>query len=129
IRKLTTQPLCPVCRVDTKSVKHLARDRSFIKQGVVTFVKAYIGEINALDTPSKPMTVMREDRWVPLMRESMKASHFFVPCTSVTGRSLKPVTIAQNAFDEGLLCRWRLFSPQELAQFGNLLEKPVRLKP
>ncbi|KAH1113887.1 hypothetical protein J1N35_007265 [Gossypium stocksii] len=32
-------------------------------QGVVTFVKAYIGEIDALDAPSKPMTVMREDRW------------------------------------------------------------------
>ncbi|MFQ6623752.1 hypothetical protein Gotur_004367 [Gossypium turneri] len=105
IRKLTTQPLCPVCRVDTKSVEHLARDRSFIKQfyivqvfncrlvvivfyrnnpyhegvqhsvqGIVTFVKIYIGEINALDTPSKPMTVMREDRWVPLTRESVKVN-------------------------------------------------------
>ncbi|MBA0746025.1 hypothetical protein Gogos_008573 [Gossypium gossypioides] len=48
---------------------------------------------------------------------------------SVTGCSSKPVPIAPNASDGGLLCRWGLFGLQELAQFGNLLEKPVRLKP
>ncbi|KAH1057631.1 hypothetical protein J1N35_035696 [Gossypium stocksii] len=44
------------------------------------------------------------------------------------GRISKPVTIASNASDGGLLCRWGSFGLQELARFGNLLEKPVRLK-
>ncbi|KAH1031636.1 hypothetical protein J1N35_043810 [Gossypium stocksii] len=48
---------------------------------------------------------------------------------NIMGRSSKPVTIAPNASDGGLLCRWGSFDPQKLAQFGKLLEKPVRLKP
>ncbi|KAH1131590.1 hypothetical protein J1N35_002968 [Gossypium stocksii] len=45
------------------------------------------------------------------------------------GRSSKPMTIAPNASNGGLLCRWGPFGLQELAQFNKLLEKPVRLKP
>ncbi|MBA0754149.1 hypothetical protein Gogos_020990, partial [Gossypium gossypioides] len=48
---------------------------------------------------------------------------------NVTGRSLKPVTIAPNASNRGLLLRWGSFGPRELARFKELLEKPVRLKP
>ncbi|KAK5842325.1 hypothetical protein PVK06_004664 [Gossypium arboreum] len=48
---------------------------------------------------------------------------------SVTGQSSKPVTIEPNASDGGLLLRWGLFGPRELARFKELLEKPVRLKP
>ncbi|KAH1056814.1 hypothetical protein J1N35_034879 [Gossypium stocksii] len=48
--------------------------------------------------------------------------------TSVTGQSSKPVTIAPNVSDGGLLLRWESFGPQELARFKELLEKPVRLK-
>ncbi|KAK5843186.1 hypothetical protein PVK06_005630 [Gossypium arboreum] len=45
---------------------------------------------------------------------------------NVTGQSSNPVTIEPNG---GLLLRWGLFGPQELARFKELLEKPVRLKP
>ncbi|MFQ6652882.1 hypothetical protein Gotur_024551 [Gossypium turneri] len=48
---------------------------------------------------------------------------------NVTGRSSKPVTIAPNASNGGLLLRWGSFGPQELARFKELLDKPVRLKP
>ncbi|KAK5835089.1 hypothetical protein PVK06_010774 [Gossypium arboreum] len=48
---------------------------------------------------------------------------------NVTGRSSKPMTIAPNVSNGGLLFRWGSFGPQELARFGKLLEKPVRLKP
>ncbi|MFQ6641416.1 hypothetical protein Gotur_014320 [Gossypium turneri] len=47
---------------------------------------------------------------------------------NVTGHSSKPVTIAPNASNRGLVFRWGSFSPQELARFKELLEKPVRLK-
>ncbi|KAH1055488.1 hypothetical protein J1N35_033553 [Gossypium stocksii] len=46
------------------------------------------------------------------------------PIPSVTGQSSKPVTIAPNASDGGLLLRWGLFDPRELARFKELLEKP-----
>ncbi|MBA0754387.1 hypothetical protein Gogos_005465, partial [Gossypium gossypioides] len=42
--------------------------------------------------------------------------------------SSKPMIIAPNAFNGGLLFRWGSFGPQELARFDKLLEKPVRLK-
>ncbi|MBA0763399.1 hypothetical protein Gotri_012843, partial [Gossypium trilobum] len=45
-----------------------------------------------------------------------------------TGHGSKPMTITPNASDGGLLYRWGSFRPQELAQFGKLLEKPVILK-
>ncbi|MBA0756451.1 hypothetical protein Gogos_020374 [Gossypium gossypioides] len=48
---------------------------------------------------------------------------------SVMGRSAKPVTMAQEAPHGGLSIRWGIFSPQELARFRELLEKPIRLKP
>ncbi|MFQ6647390.1 hypothetical protein Gotur_021248 [Gossypium turneri] len=48
---------------------------------------------------------------------------------NVTGRSSKPVTIAPNISNEGLWLKWGSFGPRELAQFKELLEKPVRLKP
>ncbi|MFQ6660869.1 hypothetical protein Gotur_029224 [Gossypium turneri] len=48
---------------------------------------------------------------------------------NVTGRSSKPVTIAPNASNRGLLLRWGSFGPRELARFKELLEKPVRLRP
>ncbi|KAK5836735.1 hypothetical protein PVK06_012535 [Gossypium arboreum] len=48
---------------------------------------------------------------------------------SVTGQNSKPVTIAPNASDGGLLFRWGSFGPRELAQFKELLEKLVKLKP
>ncbi|MFQ6658224.1 hypothetical protein Gotur_027582, partial [Gossypium turneri] len=48
---------------------------------------------------------------------------------NVTGRSSKPVTIAPNASNGGLLLRWGSFGPRKLARFKELLEKPVRLKP
>ncbi|KAH1092289.1 hypothetical protein J1N35_019546 [Gossypium stocksii] len=48
---------------------------------------------------------------------------------NVTGQSSKPVTIEPNASDGGLLLRWGSFGPRELAQFKELLEKPVKLKP
>ncbi|MFQ6630504.1 hypothetical protein Gotur_009118, partial [Gossypium turneri] len=47
----------------------------------------------------------------------------------VTGRSSKPVTIAPNASNGGLLLRWGSFGTQELARFKQLLDKSVRLKP
>ncbi|KAH1113944.1 hypothetical protein J1N35_007322 [Gossypium stocksii] len=37
--------------------------------------------------------------------------------------------MAQDAPHRGLSIRWGTFSPRELAQFKELLEKPVRLKP
>ncbi|MBA0680104.1 hypothetical protein Goari_011826 [Gossypium aridum] len=46
----------------------------------------------------------------------------------VTGHNSKPMTIAPNASNGGLMCRWGSFGPQKLARFGKLLEKPVRLK-
>ncbi|KAG8488057.1 hypothetical protein CXB51_018328 [Gossypium anomalum] len=48
---------------------------------------------------------------------------------NVTGQSSKPVTMAQAAPHGGRSIRWGSFSPRELAQFQELLEKPVRLKP
>ncbi|MBA0664138.1 hypothetical protein Goklo_004187 [Gossypium klotzschianum] len=48
--------------------------------------------------------------------------------SSVTGQSAKPVTMAQDVPHGGLSIRWGTFSPRELAQFKELLEKPVRLK-
>ncbi|KAK5818381.1 hypothetical protein PVK06_023317 [Gossypium arboreum] len=48
---------------------------------------------------------------------------------NVTGQSSKLVTIEPNASDGGLLLRWGSFGPRKLAQFKELLEKPVRLKP
>ncbi|MFQ6624813.1 hypothetical protein Gotur_003232, partial [Gossypium turneri] len=47
---------------------------------------------------------------------------------NVTGRNSKPVTIAPNASNGGLLLRWGSFGPRELARFKELLEKPIRLK-
>ncbi|MBA0740645.1 hypothetical protein Gogos_013837 [Gossypium gossypioides] len=47
---------------------------------------------------------------------------------NLTGQSVKPVTIAQNAPHGGLSIRWGSFSPRELARFQEPLEKPVRLK-
>ncbi|KAH1082720.1 hypothetical protein J1N35_022481 [Gossypium stocksii] len=48
---------------------------------------------------------------------------------NVTGRSSKPVTIAPNASNRGLLFRLGSFGTQELARFKELLEKPIKLKP
>ncbi|KAL1074424.1 hypothetical protein V6Z11_D11G288400 [Gossypium hirsutum] len=48
---------------------------------------------------------------------------------NVTGRSSKPVTIAPNASNGGLLLRWGSFGPRELARFSEQLEEPVKLKP
>ncbi|MBA0812298.1 hypothetical protein Gohar_026277 [Gossypium harknessii] len=53
---------------------------------------------------------------------------WFEDRTSVTGRSLKLVTIAHNASHGGLSVTWGSFDPRELAQFKELLEKPVKLK-
>ncbi|MBA0673409.1 hypothetical protein Goklo_023957 [Gossypium klotzschianum] len=47
---------------------------------------------------------------------------------NVTGNSSKPMTISPNAPNGGLFLRWGSFGPRELAQFKELLEKPVRLK-
>ncbi|KAK5841938.1 hypothetical protein PVK06_004264 [Gossypium arboreum] len=47
---------------------------------------------------------------------------------NVKGQSSKPVTIEPNTSDGGLLLRWGSFSPRELAQFKELLEKSVKLK-
>ncbi|KAK5817512.1 hypothetical protein PVK06_022436 [Gossypium arboreum] len=49
--------------------------------------------------------------------------------TLAAGQSLKPMTIAPNAFIGCLLFRWGSFDPQELARFSKLLDKLVRLKP
>ncbi|MFQ6650208.1 hypothetical protein Gotur_022678, partial [Gossypium turneri] len=42
---------------------------------------------------------------------------------NVTGRSPKPVTIAPNASNGGLLLRWGSFGPRELARFKELQDK------
>ncbi|MBA0749332.1 hypothetical protein Gogos_003277 [Gossypium gossypioides] len=37
--------------------------------------------------------------------------------------------MAQHTTHRGLSIRWGTFSPRELTQFKELLEKPIRLKP
>ncbi|KAL1067695.1 hypothetical protein V6Z11_D12G147400 [Gossypium hirsutum] len=49
--------------------------------------------------------------------------------TCATDQSAKPVTFTQDAPHGGLSIRWGTFSLRELAQFKDLLEKPIRLKP
>ncbi len=47
---------------------------------------------------------------------------------NVTGQSVKPVTMAQDAPHGCISIRCGSFSPRERAQFQELLEKSVRLK-
>ncbi|MBA0642277.1 hypothetical protein Goklo_026699 [Gossypium klotzschianum] len=74
---------------------------------------------------------LRRDRGESSQCHSKVATRMFREWVgeNATGRSSKPVTIASNVSNGGLLLRWGSFGPQEQARFKELLEKPVRLKP